>query len=137
MSSPRCTHFRPALPEDYIIPEDEQQQPAICNVMVMELCDLGNLRRALEKGLLHKPVVESRRIVVDMELLLEVRFRAIFHDIHFVVLNLNRIYMFFNSIISVFMRDFLVYVYMLLHCFTLYACNVCTCSITSCWCHHP
>lgn len=44
--------------------------------MVMELCDLGNLRRALEKGLLHKPLMESRRIVVDMELLLEVRFAS-------------------------------------------------------------
>jgi hypothetical protein len=49
--------------------DDEFESVTTCNLIVMELCRMGNLRQALNKGLLHKQVAPGR-LTVRMELLL-------------------------------------------------------------------
>eukprot|EP00878_Enallax_costatus_P015503 GHUV01016238.1.p1 GENE.GHUV01016238.1~~GHUV01016238.1.p1 ORF type:complete len:617 (+),score=197.61 GHUV01016238.1:372-2222(+) len=44
---------------------------SLCNIVVMEVCDKGNLRQAMRKGLLHKRTA-NRGLVVDMRLLVTV-----------------------------------------------------------------
>jgi hypothetical protein len=51
---------------------DEYGSVTTCNLIVMELCRMGNLRQALNKGLLHKQLSPGR-LTVRMELLLLVR----------------------------------------------------------------
>ncbi|WIA38803.1 hypothetical protein OEZ86_002086 [Tetradesmus obliquus] len=49
--------------------DDEFESVTTCNLIVMELCRMGNLRQALNKGLLHKQVGPGR-LTVRIELLL-------------------------------------------------------------------
>lgn len=44
---------------------------SLCNIVVMEVCDRGNLRQAMRKGLLHKRTA-NKGLVVDMRLLVTV-----------------------------------------------------------------
>lgn len=55
--------------------DDEFESVTTCNLIVMELCRMGNLRQALNKGLLHKQVGPGR-LTVRMELLLLVGSRV-------------------------------------------------------------
>ncbi|KAF6260015.1 kinase-like domain-containing protein [Scenedesmus sp. NREL 46B-D3] len=45
---------------------------SLCNIVVMEVCDKGNLRQSMRRGLLHKRTA-NKGLVVDMRLLVTVR----------------------------------------------------------------